>query len=78
MIPHPSRRDGAHIPFDDGQLGPDSDEWPGEQSRRLDDSYRSWRGDRYRRVPDRSSRSHESGQTHPPGDGAPKMGPSRG
>ena len=54
MFAHSGRRDGAHppTPCDDGQLGPDSDEWPGDQTRRLDDRYRSWRGDRYRRVAD--------------------------
>jgi hypothetical protein len=62
MYPHPTRRDGmpatSHV--DDRQLGPDSDEWPGEQRRRIDDNYRSWRGDRYRRVPDQPGRRLES------------------
>jgi len=81
MFAHDSRRDGVHsrTRFDDSQLGPDTDEWPGEQIRLLDDDYRSWRGDRYRRVPDDAfDHRHEDGQTPPPGDSAPAMPQRRG
>ena len=73
MFPHDGRRDGAPAPVrhDDGQIGPDSDEWTGEQLRRLDDTYRSWRGDRYRR---RADDAHGDSSR----DGAPSMPPTRG
>lgn len=70
LRPHPGHLHPtpATTPADDRQMGPDHDEWPGEQLRRLDDRYRSWRQDRYR---ENSDARHPRRETHH--DAAPTM-----